>query len=295
MLSIIVVALERPILTERCINSIIKNTTVPHEIILVDNGSKGKEALKLINSLQGIKNIKIIRSEYNLGCAEGRNLGIKNVAREAKYIAIMTNDLIALSNWDIEALNLLENTNYIGIQPKILTVDNKIDRACLSFNMQNNFIKFKLNFAGEEDSYAASNMPRPVNSLLGTCIIVKKEIFNKVGLFDANLPSGLEDYEFSLRLASQNIPLLYLPSCKLIHDHNKGMYKSKEDFEYERIRFDPTTILNSVEYLYRKHGLYFMSMEQIRLYKFLKRWKVNELPSILRKALWWIARKVINL
>ena len=59
------------------------------EVIVVDNASKEDEATIIANRYP---QVKVIRSEQNLGFAGGNNLGIK--AAQGKYLFFINNDVI---------------------------------------------------------------------------------------------------------------------------------------------------------------------------------------------------------
>ncbi len=62
-------------------------TSVPYEIIVVDNGSTANEGLLL---QQKYPSVHVIRSEQNLGFAGGNNLGIKSA--KGNYLFLLNND-----------------------------------------------------------------------------------------------------------------------------------------------------------------------------------------------------------
>ena len=82
---------------------------------MVDNGSKENEA----NILQDrYPNIKVIRSDKNLGFAGGNNLGIK--AAKGKYLYLINNDTVFKDFNPLSLIKRLESSPKIGmVCPKI--------------------------------------------------------------------------------------------------------------------------------------------------------------------------------
>ena len=85
------------------------------EVIVVDNTSKQDEASIIQKQFP---QVKVIRSEKNLGFAGGNNLGIKK--SKGKYLFLINNDTI-FKEFNVDSLiNRLESSPNIGIVcPKI--------------------------------------------------------------------------------------------------------------------------------------------------------------------------------
>src|SRR5258708_37484756 len=108
-------------LTVKCIQSVLKSTYKPLEIIVVDNNSK--DGIK--ERINKIPKLTFIQSEDNLGYAGGNNLGMKAALKtEAEYIFILNPD--AYVTKDTIALLLEEmNKNQADIaNPKIYYPDS---------------------------------------------------------------------------------------------------------------------------------------------------------------------------
>ena len=85
------------------------------EVIVVDNASKNQEADIIV---QRYPQVKVIKSEQNLGFAGGNNLGIQ--AAQGRYLFLINNDTI-FKEFNIQAMiDRLESSPNIGIVcPKI--------------------------------------------------------------------------------------------------------------------------------------------------------------------------------
>lgn len=91
-------------------------TSVPYEIIVVDNGSTANEGLLL---QQKYPSVHVIRSEQNLGFAGGNNLGIKSA--KGNYLFLLNNDtLIVKDTVYLLIKRLLSSKGIAGISPLIL-------------------------------------------------------------------------------------------------------------------------------------------------------------------------------
>ena len=74
-------------LTCAMIDSLRRHVTTPLEIVIVDNGSARDEAAPL---RERYPDVKVLRSERNLGFAGGNNLGF--AAATGDYLLLLNND-----------------------------------------------------------------------------------------------------------------------------------------------------------------------------------------------------------
>lgn len=90
MVSVIIVHYNTFLLTADCLRSLFRHTReVQLEVIVVDNGSKDRSAIEL---LQEFPQVRLITSPVNLGFAGGNNLGIQ--AATGEYILLLNSDTL---------------------------------------------------------------------------------------------------------------------------------------------------------------------------------------------------------
>ena len=92
----------------------------------------------------------------------------------------------------------------------------------------------------------------------GACILIKKEVFGKVGLFDEHYFMGIEDIDFCYRVRLASYGIMHIPRIKILHYHQ---YTSKKLNKKSMII---RTENRSLKYFYRK----FYPKAMIRYYIF---------------------------
>ena len=93
--------------TSECIISLQKITYDNYQIVVIDNGSDEEDFNKLKNNLP---NVKVLRSDVNLGFTGGNNLGIKNsFEKKNDFILLLNNDTIVEPNFIQPLLDIFEN------------------------------------------------------------------------------------------------------------------------------------------------------------------------------------------
>ena len=190
------------------------------EVIVVDNASKEDEA-SIIE--KRYPNIKVIRSNKNLGFAGGNNLGIK--AARGKYLFFINNDTI-LSHQPsaIDSLiSRLESDEKIGmVCPKIRFAwdNNPIQFAGYTplsrFSMRNHSIGF-----GETDK-GQYNTPHPTPYAHGAAMMVKREALEKVGLMPECYFLYYEELDWSMMFTRAGYTIWYEPACTIYHKESQA-------------------------------------------------------------------------
>ena len=180
-----------------CIRSVIEKTKINHDIILIDDASTDKRIVELLDELEKLPNIKVIRNNKNRGFVNNINVGIQNSKGD---IILLNSDTIVTDRWiqklivsaysneNIGTVTPFSNAAGVFSVPKI-GVDNEIPE--------------KLNI----DSMAklienVSNLYYPeVPTGDGFCMFIKRDTINDVGLFDEeNFGKGYgEENDFSMR------------------------------------------------------------------------------------------------
>src|SRR5512147_2918301 len=96
--------------TKQCVEAIQRHTTIPYELILVDNASSDgtHEYLRTLKAT-------IISNEKNLGCAKAWNQGIR--ASGGTMVAILNNDIVVTPGWLERLVAFMEATGHGLVSP----------------------------------------------------------------------------------------------------------------------------------------------------------------------------------
>lgn len=189
------------------------------EVIVVDNASKEDEATIIANRYP---QVKVIRSEQNLGFAGGNNLGIK--AAQGKYLFFINNDVILKPQTsDIRHLiSRLETDDKIGaVCPKIRFAwgDKPIQFAGYTplsrYTMRNRSIGFGETDKGQYDT------AHPTPYAHGAAMMVKREVLEKVGLMPECYFLYYEELDWSMMFTRAGFTIWYEPACTIYHKESQ--------------------------------------------------------------------------
>lgn len=194
--SIIILCCGQAELTQRCVETLVRHTRAPYELIFVDNGSTDGTA-DYLESLQGIPGparVVVLRNAENRGFAAGCNQGL--AAAQGDFLALLNNDTQATSEW-LERLIALSlgswpdiglvgpTSNYVPAPQLVDWVDGDLPHL---------------------DAYAAARRERfhrqalRVERLSGFCLLLRRAVYERIGGLDESFGLGFfEDDDYCVR------------------------------------------------------------------------------------------------
>lgn len=188
------------------------------EVIVVDNASTQDEA-SIIS--ERYPQVKVIRSQQNLGFAGGNNLGIKKA--KGNYILLINNDTY-FKEFNIDPLiDRLESSDRIGIVcPKLRFAwgNNPIQYAgytpLSSITIRNQAIGY-----GEED-HGQYDTAHPTPYAHGAAMLIKREAIEKVGLMPECYFLYYEELDWSMMFTRAGYNIWYDPACTVYHKESQA-------------------------------------------------------------------------
>ena len=232
IVSIIVLTYNQLNYTKQCLNSIVSQTTIPYELIVVDNASSDETDYCLIEFKRQIArkkrnqlptnyctNVEIILNGDNKGFAAGNNVGIAQ--SQGEYVLLLNNDVVVTQNWLEQLLLVAEQDDTIGI---LGPVTNYISGWQLvnQVNYDTNSLEGLDRFANE---WRATNQGSIINSwrVVGFCMLIKRSVINKIGGLDTRYGLGnFEDDDFCIRAAIAGFNTVIVNSCFVHHFGSKS-------------------------------------------------------------------------
>lgn len=170
-ISVIIPTFDRSELLSRAISSVLQQTSPAQEIIVVDNGVNDAFVDHYYR-----KKIHLIRTAPRLGPGRSRNLGARTA--NSSFLAFLDDDDIWEPDYLRHSRHTLENTNadvVVGQLKKIGT-----DGKTIPYKMFPSDIKMQRSVYFRSPGFGGQN------------IIIKKELFFKVGGFDEEMPASVD-------------------------------------------------------------------------------------------------------
>jgi GT2 family glycosyltransferase len=231
-ISIIIVNYNTAELTVNCIRSIYQKTVdLDFEVILIDNGSNDNTVEIVQKEFQNYGNLIIIKNEENFGFAKACNIGAKRAS--GKYLCFLNTDTVLVNNAFLYMVNLLRKEPKIAvIGPQLLNEDMSIQHSITSVTLKSIVRRvIGIDILIQKDSVPFLEKAKSCyilkngESLLGACIVVRKEIFELLKGFDENFFFTGEEGDFILNVMKNGFEVCYLPEAKIIHFSGKTVKK----------------------------------------------------------------------
>lgn len=215
LIYIIILNYDRKEDTCECLNSIKGIDYNNFKTLVLDNGSTDGSVDYLKKKFPWIE---MIENHKNLGFAQGNNVGIKYALRkEADFILILNNDTVVSSSLLNDLLEEVAKDRTIGIAgPKILYYHRR-DRIWFAGGRAYLWLgntwhigsrcKNSLNFQKiiEEDYQT------------GCALLIKREVIDKIGMFDPGYTAYFEDVDLCLRAKKEGFKVVCVQHAKMWH------------------------------------------------------------------------------
>jgi GT2 family glycosyltransferase len=197
------------------LNSVLTQSYDGFTLYIVDNASS--DATLSCVAEHNDSRIIVIQNPLNVGAAEGNNIGIKAALQDGcSHIMLVNNDTILDRDLSRELLTGLERHAVDMVVPKILYFDEpgKIWSAGGYFS---GFRGSARHFGSDRKDDGKFDDSRAVEYSPTTCMLIRREVFDRVGFLDPNYFAYFEDTDFCYRARTKGIKLFYIATARLLH------------------------------------------------------------------------------
>lgn len=202
--------------TLTCLRSFERVDYRPLTLIVVDNGSDDGTSEAVCAAFP---EVEILRTETNLGFAEGNNVGLRRALELGADFAFVLNNDTELERQTIPALveEAARRPDAGALCSKVLYADppDLIWFAGASFDPARGY-SGRLTGYRERDSERWSQVAETTRAC-GAAMLVPRRVLEEVGLFDAELFFYQEDTDWSLRARAAGFRHYVVPASRLWH------------------------------------------------------------------------------
>lgn len=227
--SLVILHFVNKILTEQCLESVKKLETKGFDLETIVVNNNPQENLKDLE--KKFSYFLFIETGRNLGFTGGNNVGIKQaLGGKADWILLINNDTILDKNLIVQLIKVGELDEKIGILgPKIYFAPG------YEFHQE----RYKPSEQGKVFWYAGGKIDwqnvlashrgvdevdegqydkvEETDFVSGCAMMVKREVFEKIGLLDSRYFLYYEDSDFCQRAKRAGFKVVYMPKAKLWH------------------------------------------------------------------------------
>ncbi|MBI3037326.1 glycosyltransferase family 2 protein [Candidatus Woesearchaeota archaeon] len=212
-------------LTKDCLESLKKVKYPNFKTIVVDNGS-ASDVPKLKELKTKGLGFMLIENSKNLGFAEGNNVGIRRALEDkADYILLLNNDTVVHPEFLGHLVSEAEKGKQTSIvSPLIYYYDEprKVWYAGALFNFWHGDARHQhLNEIDKGQFKEVTN----TGYSSGCAMLVRKEVFEKIGLLDPYFFLYYEESDFCIRAKRQGYDIKVVPASRIWHKVSSSIKK----------------------------------------------------------------------
>ena len=234
-LSIIIVNWNTKEYLLRCLKSVFGSENSPSwEVLVVDNGSQdgsGKEVK------QFFPKIHLIANEQNLGFAKATNQGLTHAS--GRHLLLLNPDTEVKQGAIDRLVHFTENHPDAGIAGgQLLNPDGSKQNSIANFPslatelLNKTLLRrfFPEKFPGKERVYLK---PIEVDSVIGACMVVRREAMEKIGVLDEDYFLFFEETDWCYRMKRAGWKVFHVPRAEVVHFQGRGAEPKKREAKVE--------------------------------------------------------------
>jgi GT2 family glycosyltransferase len=196
------------------------------EVFVVDNASSDGSADMVAAEFE---QVRLICSPRNGGFASGNNLALRCAQGDA--VLLLNPDTLMPPRGVAGLLKTLREHPEAGIVgPKLLRPDGSMHLACrrsfptplvsfYRFSGLSRLLPGSRRFGRYNLTFVDPDLPIEVDSVCGACMLVRREVIDRVGMLDERFFMYGEDLDWCLRTRQAGWTVRYEPSIVVQHQH----------------------------------------------------------------------------
>ena len=273
-----------------CLKSLLKITYANWDLVVVDNGSKDGSQEIPTQIIELRVPIKVIQNKQNVGFAEANNQGAK--ASTGEYILLLNNDTKVTEGLLEPLVEKMELDTSIGaLQPKIFLMEKPtyLDNTGSFFT----FTGFLEHEGFMQKDSSKFDQEQEVFSAKGACLLIRRDVVKKIGLFDDSFGSYFEETDFCWRAWMFGYRVIYYPKTYILHKLGATSKRLKQTtVNYHAFKNRIATLMKNLDS--RNLGIVLpihITLIVILAFYYLLKLEFDKVKMLLKAVLW----NVINL
>jgi GT2 family glycosyltransferase len=208
----------------RCLSSLAEHVRLPHEVIVVDDGSEDgtPEAVR-----DSFPDVRLLAKTANQGLVTGRNDALPLL--RGRLVLMLDADTVVRPGAVETLAGVLDSQPLVGlIAPKLVGPDGELQLSCrrypplmIPFMRRGPYARFDPDPAShrrhlmKDYDHAAE---RPVVWVSGAAQMWRADLPSKIGKYDKWVSSyGGEDLDWCLRVWEAGLEVRYVPQAEILH------------------------------------------------------------------------------
>ncbi len=211
LVSIVIVTFGARRWVEETLRLLGERTPPCHEVIVVDNASKDGTTGLLRDSVTGAR---ITFNPRNVGFGTASNQGAARA--RGRHVLFLNSDVLVHDRWLEPLLDVLERDQSVAaVGPRLLNLDGTLQSAGAVLGRSGAGLAYGDGLPADAPEAA---FRRDVDYLSGSCLLVRRDHFHRVGGFDPRYGLAyFEDADLCMALARLGYRVVYEPASVVTH------------------------------------------------------------------------------
>ncbi|MGJ8454521.1 glycosyltransferase [Pseudothermotoga sp. U03pept] len=249
---------EKPQYLKEAVLSVMKNTILPNEVIIVEDGPLTNELYSILDEMQrNFSCIKRIKLSENVGLAKALNTGI-NVASNELIARMDTDDICVPDRFERQLKFLSMNSNVDVLGGQIIEFDESMSKG-----ITRRFVP-----KSHEEIVSFAERRNPINHMT---VVYKKSVIESVGGYRPI--HYFEDYDLWVRLILHGATFANLPDVLVHVRAGDSLFSRRGGLKYARCE---------INFLIELYRLGFLSFADLFV-GILSRTAIRLMPNRVRK------------
>jgi GT2 family glycosyltransferase len=219
--------------TIACVDSVLASGYAGQQIVVVDNGSQDG-SVQALTSRYG-DTLYLIAHEENLGFARGVNAGIRHaLSQGADWILLLNNDTVIAPDMVERLITAADCQPDAGILAPAIFYYDQPDVVWRLGDRHHRWLPIPTKVPPEE---IETQEVLSVDYVTGCGMLVRREVFSVIGLFDPQYFMYYEDADFCRRAAKAGFSILCVAGARIWHKVSRSSHRHVGRLRYLRTRY----------------------------------------------------------
>lgn len=200
----------------------IKSTYLNFEILIIENNSKDERLFNLYKTLTTTnQNIRVLEWNETFNYSKANNYASK--VANGDVLLFLNNDMeIITPTWLEELLMHALRPEVGAVGAKLLYPDDTIQHAGIVVGIGDVAGHGHKNYNSDRVGYGGQlKQVRNTSANTAACLMIRKEIFEKIGGFDENFILAFGDVDLGLKILEIGLNNVWTPFAELYHTESK--------------------------------------------------------------------------
>jgi len=243
---------------QRCLASVLKNTSLPYRLIIVDDGSQ-TETRDFLSGFASEHGCVLLRNEQAGGYTRAANLGMRNSTGD--YVLLLNSDTIVTPRWLDRMIACTESDDQIGIVGPLSNTASY--QSIPEFESTGDWAEnplpedLSIDEMGALVAGSSARLYPEMTFLNGFCLMIRRGVIVEVGTFDEDaFGEGYgEENDYCLRVRKAGYQLALADDTYIFHaqsrsyNHEKRRRLSQRAAEILAQRYGQAQMDQGVRYL----------------------------------------------